>query len=120
MTRKPKTAAADPNPISAALESMAALNPMHETALKAWFEMGAEALKFVSHRMEQDLQTQTAMLGCKCLEDVQKVQAAFYTKAIDDYNSGASRMMELMIAATSQGLGASIPSAKRSYDDVPL
>lgn len=119
MTRNPMTAA-DPDPVSAALTTMVALNPMHEIALKAWFEMGAEALKFVSSRMDQDLQTQKAMLNCKSLEDVQKVQAAFYTKAIDDYNSGASRMMELMIAATSQGLGGAIPSAKRGYDDVPL
>ncbi len=75
---------------------------MRQTALKAWCDIGTEALQFVSSRMEKDIQTQKALLGCKRLEDLQKVQAEFYSKALEDYNAEATRMMELMTAATAQ------------------
>ncbi|MFV0515612.1 MAG: phasin family protein [Jhaorihella sp.] len=121
MTKAPKTpAAADPTPTLSGLESLAAQYPFHEAAFKAWFDMGAAALEFLSSRVDHDLQTQKAMLGCTCLEDVQKVQAEFCTRALEDYKSATARMMELMVAAAMRGPGGAAASARRGYDDVPL
>lgn len=115
-----KTQTTESSPMSATVDIMAAFNPMRETALKAWFDMGLEALRFVSSRMQEDIETQRAMLACKSPEDIRKVQADFYTKALEDYHAEASRMMEIIKETTADELGEGLPSTKRGYDDVPL
>jgi hypothetical protein len=64
--------------------------------------MGAEAMQFVSSRMEKDIQTQKALMGCKRFEDIQKGLAEFYNKALEDYNAEVALVMELMAAAPAQ------------------
>lgn len=119
---KPSTKAdkSETEAMNAVLDSMMALNPMRETVMKAWFDMGTEALRFASSRMQQDVETQTAMLACKNLEDIQKVQADFYNRALDEYRAGTSRMMEIMMSAATGGLGVDLPDTRRKYNDVPL
>ena len=97
-----------------------ALNPMQETAFKSWFDMGLEALQFASNGLQKCVETQQAMLGCKSLEDFQKVQADFYSSAIEDYQAQVARMMGTISATKVAGLGGAIPSTKRGYDDVPV
>lgn len=108
------------DPMAAAMGSMIAMNPMQETALKAMFAMGTETLQFLSSRMQQDLEIQKAMLSCKTLQDLQKVQADFYKTALEDYRNAASRMREVMSNSQSTDGKGQSPLTKRGYDDVPL
>lgn len=107
-------------PESAATNTMMAFSPMQETAFKAWFDMGLEALQFASSGLQKCVETQQAMMGCKTLEDFQKVQADFYSSALEDYRARVGRMMGTMSATKVAGLGGAMPSMKRGYDDVPL
>jgi hypothetical protein len=105
---------------NAAMDSMKAFNPMSESVQKVWLDMGADTLRFVASRMQQDLETQKAILACTNLEDIQKVQGEFYSQAMEDYRAQAARIMEMMSAAAPAGLDSIPLMTKRSYDDVPL
>ncbi|HEY9038487.1 MAG TPA: phasin family protein [Roseovarius sp.] len=103
-----------------ALDTMAAFGPMGEAAQKAWVEMGTETLRFVASRMQQDLETQKAMLACTDLGEMQKIQSEFYSQAMEEYRAQAARMMEIMSSAAPKGLDGVPLMTKRAYDDVPL
>lgn len=107
------------DPMAAAVENMIALNPMQGGALKAIYAMGTETMQFLSSRMQHDIETQKAMLTCKTLEDLQKVQADFYKKALEDYSAAGAKMMGIM-SASSDTVGNAVSATKRGYDDVPL
>ena len=87
-------------------------------AVQAWADMGAEMVRFIQDRMQQDFQAQQAMLACTSLEEMREVQARFFTAAQEQYAAGAVKMLELMGKAASSGLTA--PTQARRYDDVPL
>lgn len=89
-------------------------------ALKAWSEMGAEGLRFVTARMQHGMEAQKAMIACKGIDDLQKVQAEFYAKAVADYQAEVARLMALMSAPATGGQAATSIPTKRRYDDVPL
>ncbi|MCB1313411.1 MAG: phasin family protein [Sedimentitalea sp.] len=116
-TKDPKAASDE---MIAAMGRMMAFNPMGEAALKVWFDMGTEALRFMSARMQKDLETQKAMLSCKSLVELQKVQADFYSKAMEDYRSEMTRLAGILSAARGEELEEILPKTKRDYDDVPL
>ena len=105
---------------SAATDRMMAFGPMGETAFKSWFDMGLEALQFASSRLQECVEAQTAMMACKTIEDFQKVQADFYSNALDDYRSQVARMMGAFSATRVPGLDGGMPKMKRGYDDVPI
>ncbi len=105
---------------TAAMGSMMAFGPMGEAAQKAWLEMGAETMRFFASRMQQDLETQKAMLACTNLTDIQKIQSDFYSQAMEEYRAQAARMMEIMSSAAPEGLDSLPLMTKRRYDDVPL
>lgn len=87
-------------------------------AVQAWIDMGTEAVRFVWDRLQHDLKTQQAMLACTSLEEMRKVQAAFFTTAQEQYAAEAAKMLDLMSKATTAGLTATAKG--RRYDDVPL
>jgi hypothetical protein len=87
-------------------------------AVRAWMDMGTEAVRFVWDRLQQDIKTQQAMLACKSLEEIRKVQAEFFKSAQDQYAAEAQRMLEMIGKATT-GRMADAGEARR-YDDVPL
>lgn len=107
-------------PPSTESDPMTAFGPMSATAQKVWFDVGLQALQFVSSSMQTGLETQKAMLACKSLEEIQKVQADFYTKAMADYHAQVLQVLEKMTPTRIEGLGSVLPTTKRSYDDVPL
>ncbi len=115
-----KTTKPENEATTAATGTMKALGPMGETAQKVWADMGNETLRFVASRMQQDLETQKAMLACTNLADIQKVQADFCTQALEEYRVQASRIVEIMSAAAPMGLAAMPLITSRGYDDVPL
>lgn len=104
------------DPMAAVMDSVTALNPMQGGAMKTALAMGSETLQFFAARMQQDVATQQAILTCKTMEDLQKVQADFYKTAMEDYRCATERMMSILLA----GAPAATASTKRGYDDVPL
>ena len=95
-------------------------NPMNAPQLKVWSDLGAELMKFASSRVQQDIDAQKAMMACKSLEDLQEVQAQYYSEAIKDYSAQMQRAMEVMLGAANKRKDDAAISTKRGYDDVPL
>lgn len=91
-----------------------------KTAMQTWMEIGAEAVRFVSDRLQQDIETQKAMLACKSIDEMRQVQAEFFRSAQEHYAEQARRMVELTSAATTSGLAPAANPGKRRYDDVPV
>lgn len=91
----------------AAVNPMAAFNP---AAAKVWQDILTESARFMTERLQKDMETQKAMLACKSPAELMQVQADFYQQAMSDYSEEANRMFQLM----------SQTGAKRGYDDVPL
>jgi hypothetical protein len=90
-------------------------------AVQAWVDIGAEAVRFVWDRLQQDIKIQQAMLACTSLEEMQTVQAAFFTAAQEQYTAEAGKMLDLMgKAASGLTASASASTTARRYDDVPL
>ncbi len=108
------------DPAASVADNLTAFGPMGAAAQKAWLEMGAETMRFLSSRMQQDLETQKAMLACTTLSDIQKIQSDFFSQAMDDYSAQAARMMEIMSSAAPEGMDSVPLMTKRAYDDVPL
>lgn len=86
-------------------------------ALQAWLDIGSDAVRFVSVRLQQDIDTQNAMLACTSLEQMSKVQADFFKAAQNQYAAQAQHMMEM---AGTAGRALAPASNKLGYDDVPV
>ena len=98
------------NPMASGVDFPIALG---RTALQAWMDIGSEAVRFVSDRMQQDLKAQQALLACTSLDEVREVQVEFFRSAQVQYAAEARRMLDMMEKAATGGLA-------RKYDDVPL
>ncbi len=97
--------------------SMMAGNPL---MAKAWIEMMTESARFLSNRLQQDLETQKAMLACKTPAELVEVQSEFVRNAMADYSAEAQRMFRIMMGATEEAVDQAKTGTKRGYDDVPL
>ena len=115
-----KTRAGEGSSTHAAMDKMLSTSPMHEAAMKAWLDMGREALQFASSGLQKCVEAQSAMMACRTLEDFQKVQVEFYTKTLEDYRAEVARMMGSLSSNPVGGLGGDMPKMKRKYDDVPV
>lgn len=66
---------------------------------KQWMEtmsdMGSQLLTFMSARVQQDVQTQHALLHAKGVAEVQHIQAQFVQKAMNDYIDEMARLMAM-------------------------
>ena len=117
MTEKAK----DPSPTNdLGMLGKMPFNPMNDPQLKAWSDLGAEMMQFVSSRVQRDIEAQKAMLGCKTFEDLQKLQAQYYSDAVKDYSAQIQRAMEVMSGAAKKQMDDAVTSTRRGYDDVPL
>lgn len=95
-------------------------NPLNDPQLKVWSDLGAEVMQFAASRIQRDIEAQKAMLACKSLDDLQKLQAQYYSQAIKDYSAQIQRAMEVMSGVAGKGKDDAATSTKRGYDDVPL
>lgn len=87
-------------------------------AVQAWADMGTEAVRFVCDRLEQDFKTQQAMLACASMDDLRKIQTAFFAAAREQYAAETVRLLDLIGKAALSGLTTA--TTARRYDDVPL
>ena len=84
-----------------AFDPFVAFKPLSPAAWMgtAWFErvadLGSEVTSFVADRIKEDVQTQHALLHCKSLLEVQKVQAEFLQKAFDQYQAETGKLIKM-------------------------
>lgn len=102
------------------MPATAAMMAASPVAMQAWLEVFSESARFISDRMQQDLETQRAMLACKSPAELMQVQAEFYKAAMDQYAREAARLYEMMAKATQGSLREAGAPSSRGYDDVPL
>lgn len=102
---------------SAMAATMTAINPV---AAKAWQEIMSESTRFLSDRLKQDLETQSAILACKTPAELMEVQSAFFKTAMEQYSAYAFRMQKTLTSATTDAAKSVRASHSRGYDDVPL
>ena len=99
MTAKTTT----PNPINQMTDLMASWQQMGLGSLNAfgagWIEkmseMGSEWLHFLSDRVTEDVKFQHALLQAKNPAEIQKIQADFLKKAMDDYAAETGKMLAM-------------------------
>ena len=58
-------------------------------------ELGAEWLRFVADRVKEDVKTQQELLQAKDIGTVQRIQANFLLKAMDDYQSETGKLVQV-------------------------
>ena len=95
-------------------------NPMNDPRFKLWSDLGAEMMQFASSRIQQDMEAQKAMMACKSFEELQKLQAQYYSEAIKDYTAQIQRSMAALSGAATKQADGLVTPTKRGYDDVPV
>ena len=115
MTKSAKKTTAKPD-TSALASAMAAGNP----AARMWLDIMSETTRFISERLQNDLETQQALLRCKTPADLVQLQSEFFRRAVEQYTSEAQRMFDIMTEATGDTVKDSKTGSKRGFDDVPV
>lgn len=99
---------------------VAAMAAFSTVATTAWFDMMQESMRFVTERLEKDLEAQRAMLACRTPQELMQAQSDFMQKAFTDYTEETRRMMELMGVALRVDIRDTAPTTRRNFDDVPV
>lgn len=97
--------------------TMNALNP---AASRAWSEITADWARFLIERLQEDLETQRALLACKSPAELLEVQSAFLKTAMAQYADYGKRLQDRIATATQDMMKAMRSGFSRGYDDVPL
>ncbi len=106
------------DPASAGVAAaMAAFNPL---TTSAWSELMQENMRFLTERLEQDLETQRAMLACRTPQDLMQVQSEFLRNAFAQYTQQSQRIMQMMGGAVSATAEDAKPNKTSGDDDLPV
>jgi hypothetical protein len=101
----------------AMIAAMMAVNPV---AAKVWPNIMSESARFLTDRLQQDLDTQKALLACKSPTELMQVQAEFFRSAMEQYTDYATRLYTRMSTTAKDPDKGAGSGQSRSYDDVPL
>jgi len=96
---------------------MMAFNP---AVNQAWQVIMSESARFFADRLQQDLETQQAMLACKSPAELMQVQAAFFKTAMEQYIAFGEHLKETASTVAEETIKDVSTSQSRGYDDVPL
>ena len=99
---------------------MRAIMEMNPALSSAWMDVMNESTRFVMDRLQQDMETQKALLGCKTPAELVEVQTNFYQTALAQYSEEATKLFQMMSQATEATAKGAKSAHKRGYDDVPL
>lgn len=66
----------------------------------AWLDLCEEWSGFVTRRLRQDVHTANAILHCQNPAEIPKIQAAFFQKAMDEYQEEAGRVNAVLLDAS--------------------
>lgn len=103
--------------ISAVKAAMMAVNP---ATAQAMMSVMAESARFLTDRLQQDLDAQKALLACKSPTELMQVQAGFMKTAMEQYMAYAVRFQKAMTTATADTMENARTGHSRGYDDVPI
>lgn len=67
---------------------------------EAWLRLCEEWSGFVTRRVQQDARIMSEMLHCQSPADLPKIQAAFWQKAMEEYQEEAGRMNAVLREAS--------------------
>lgn len=98
----------------------AAMMAVSPASAKAWFDVMTETSRFLADRLQQDLETQKAMLSCRNPAELLKLQTEFYQKAFQQYSEEAMQLFKMMSDAAGKTVKEAQTSYSRKYDDIPL
>lgn len=113
-----KTPAADTGfEAPAMMASMIAANPV---MAKAWRDMMTETARFMTERLQTDLETQKALMACRTPADLIQVQTEFLNTAMRQYAEQAARVIGMAMTATTDIAEDLKTGHSRGYDDVPV
>lgn len=78
----------------------------------AWVEgmskIGNEVTRFVSERIQEDLETQKKVLACRDPAELQSIQMAFLTKAFEQYSAETGKLAEMNREMMAEIMSASV------------
>lgn len=116
--RKPnKTEAKTESETPAMTAAMMAFNPV---ITQTWMDIMSDSARFLTERLQQDMDTQKALLACKGPAELLEVQSAFFKKAMAHYTDYAKHLQGKIATATEDTMQDARSGFARSYDDVPL
>lgn len=110
-------AAPDISPVIGLTTAMLANNP---AVAKAWTDIMNESARFVSDRLQQDMEAQKALMQCKTPAEFVTFQSDFVLKAMQQYADEAQRMTKIMTDASEEIAKDARHTWSRAYDNVPL
>lgn len=61
----------------------------------AFAQMGTEVIGFMAERIQEDVKTQTEIMQCKSLTELQQAQAAFLERAYVQYTVETGKLIKL-------------------------
>lgn len=93
---------------------------MTPAAAQAWLDIMTDSARFLTDRLQQDFETQKAMLACKSPTDLLQVQAAFFNSAMTQYTDFAARLFSKVSATAEDSVKGARTGSARRYDDVPV
>ena len=94
-----------------------AFNP---AVAQTWQVIMSESARFFADRLQQDLETQKAILACKTPAELMQVQAAFFKTAMEQYTAFDAHLKETVSTVTEETIKDVRTNQSRDYDDVPV
>lgn len=88
--------------------------------MAGWPDLITENVRFLSDRVQQNLEAQRAFLACRSADEILHLQTEFHRKAMEQYAAQAERVMRSMLMTTAQVMEKTTTLQARRYDDVPL
>lgn len=117
MVKSDKThAKADPGTAAMNAAMLAATPAM----AKVWLDILSDGARFLTERLQQDMETQKALLACKNPAELVRIQSAFFKTAMAQYTDYAKRCQTKLATATEETMKDARSGFSRGYDDVPL
>ena len=87
---------------------------------KVWSEFMSESARFMTMRLEADLEMQRKVLSCKNQAELIELQTRFMTAAAAEYVEGAMKLFRIAIDASGEIAESAIARRISEYDDVPV
>lgn len=87
---------------------------------QAWMDILSDNARFMTDRLQQDMETQKALLACKTPAELLQVQTEFFKSAMAQYTEHATRMFNKVAATSQETVKSTRASQSRGYDDVPI
>lgn len=103
--------------VPAAMAAMMAVNPV---ASKAWMDMMSEGARFMTERLQRDMDLQQRLLACRDPMELLQIQSDFVKDAMEQYAEETTRYFKMMFQSADD-IGEDVRTGhKRAYNDVPV